>query len=367
MVELGSNFYTKLVQIASELGMKPEDMVNIMVSESGLNPAAHNKNGDASGLIQFMPSTLKGMKFNGTSEDLRNMSGEEQLPLVKQYIQSQAKIYGKPLDSPALFYVATFWPVGLTLPGVRSKDPSTPIVEENPETFTENGTAYSSKYGKMHIRASQEIAAYKANPLFHGSVPGAITFGDMLRQVEKNKGSKAYANAMQELTKAGATPSASTHEVENVDAHSENDLGGILENLINTELKTYASFKKKYLKHLQAHNILLKVESYDYESELEFARILCTALDEELLSDSFIHTDGTNVEIQCDICGPKDLCFDSVKQLTESIVDAFGDATKKIGSISVKTKYFMNKKSSYQEINWKNADMAYRKFLLKFI
>jgi hypothetical protein len=53
--------------------------------------------------------------------------------------------------------------------------------------------------------------------------------------------------------------------------------------------------------------------------------------------------------------------------MVEAVAEAFKDATVKVGSIAVKTKQIMNKKSSYQPISPKTADTNYRKFLLKFI
>lgn len=67
MANLGNNFYPKLVKISSELGMSPEDLLAVMVSESGINPTAHEKKYGASGLMQFMPSTLKALNFKRLS------------------------------------------------------------------------------------------------------------------------------------------------------------------------------------------------------------------------------------------------------------------------------------------------------------
>ena len=63
MPNLGPNFYPKLVQIASEVGMKPEDLIAVMVSESGMDPSAVEKKFKGSGLVGFMPDTLKGLGF----------------------------------------------------------------------------------------------------------------------------------------------------------------------------------------------------------------------------------------------------------------------------------------------------------------
>jgi len=148
-----------------------------------------------------------------------------------------------------------------------------------------------------------------------------------------------------------------------------NDTEKIID-LVDEQLKQIAaSFnnKKLYEKHLTSNNILIKINSQDYESELEFARILCSALDEELSAESYTHTNGVDVEVECKIYGPSNVCFAATKQLTESVVEAFHDATKKIELLPVKPKFFMNKKSSYEAISWKNADINYRKFLFKFI
>ena len=101
------------------------DLLSFMMNESGLNPAAHNKNGGASGLIQIMPSTLKGMKERGyksvkdinTVDDLRKLSAEEQLPIIDDYfnytqLEKSAKVakeQGRNVDLATL-YSAVFLP-----------------------------------------------------------------------------------------------------------------------------------------------------------------------------------------------------------------------------------------------------------------
>lgn len=95
MSNLGPNFYPKLVQIASELGMKPEDIIAIMASESGINPGIPNQAGAAAiGLIQFTPGTLKGLGYDKHWKEFGNVSAEDQLDYVKKYIQSQEKLNG---------------------------------------------------------------------------------------------------------------------------------------------------------------------------------------------------------------------------------------------------------------------------------
>lgn len=202
MTQLGSNFYKKLVDICSEVGMNPEDLLCVMISESGMNPAAHEKTYGASGLIQFMPSTLKSMGYKGDPADFRKISGEGQLDYVRAYIKSQMPLNGGPFKSAAQYYVANFYPVALKLPGVKALDLSAPIVEEHPATVKDkNGQAWSKKYFDVGVKIypGSETMAYKANPLFHGKTPGAITYGDMVRQTDRNKQSSIYIKALQQM------------------------------------------------------------------------------------------------------------------------------------------------------------------------
>jgi hypothetical protein len=370
VANLGSNFYPKLVELAGEVGMRPEDILCIMVSESGLNPQARNPNGGATGLVQVMPYVLKGLGFQGSPQDFGKLSGEEQLPYVKRLIQGAMKVNGGPFTSAAQYYVANFWPAGLKLPGVRRGDPSTPIVEENPATVGQ----YSKKYYDVGIKipASYERAAYKANPLFHGTTPGAITYGDMINQTEKNKRNPLYIKAllaMQDQT--GYTPGSQPPSIvarrslmPSTPTHSYIDQ--ILDE-ITQELSAVAS-DKKAIKKLPHHDILIQIDAPDYTSAVEFSRILCTALDEELQAFAYPHADGMRiVEVECRIAGPAKECFQAVQQLSQAIADTFKTATIKIGGIVIKTNCIMDKKSSYQQISLRTADTHYRKFLLKFI
>jgi hypothetical protein len=127
------------------------------------------------------------------------------------------------------------------------------------------------------------------------------------------------------------------------------------------------NLKKLYKHALQNNDILIQIEASDHTNAVEFSRILCAALDEDLLSTSYPHTDGHLVEVECSIPGPPAECFAAVKQMTEAIIETFKDATSKIGGVKVKSNVIMDKKSSYQPISPKTADTNYRKFLLKFV
>src|ERR1700688_1273854 len=107
------SFYQKLLEVSNDVQMKPEDLLNVMAVESGIDPTAHNMGGNASGLLQFMPSTLKNLGFQGTHGDFRQLSAVDQLDYVKKLILGNMRYNGGPFRSAAQYYVANFLPVAL--------------------------------------------------------------------------------------------------------------------------------------------------------------------------------------------------------------------------------------------------------------
>jgi hypothetical protein len=140
-------------------------------------------------------------------------------------------------------------------------------------------------------------------------------------------------------------------------------------NVLDRYMKMVAapSIKKLYKTALPNYDILIEIKAADSSVAIEFARILCAALDEDLLSNSYPHSDGNLVEVECSIAGPAKECFEAVRQMSTAVAETFKDATIKIGGMTVETKCLMNKKSLYQPISHKIAETNYRKFLLKFI
>jgi hypothetical protein len=369
---LGPNFYPKLVQISEELGMKPEDLLAVMTSESGLNPSAYEEKYKGSGLIGFMPATLRGLGFQGTWKDFIKLTGEEQLDWVKKFIQNKGSLMGgRKFTSAGLYYTGNLWPVALKLPGIIKGDPSTRILESNPQT--DPSGKYSKKYLDLgyKVTANFEKKAYDANPLFDRDKKGYITYGDMIKQTEINRKSPVYQQAITEMAKnTGYRPGK---QAPSMVAQKKPSTFGPLEYILEKYRTIFLaaspdfSLKRLYKEALPNNDILIKITTPDHTSAVEFSRVLCAALDEDLLSTSYPHTDGHLVEIECSIPGPAKECFEAVTQMTEAIAETFKDATVRIGGITVKTYSIMNKKSSYQAISHRTADTNYRKFLLKFI
>lgn len=89
--KLGSGFSAKLESICSNLGCNPQDMIGLMFSESGLNPDARNKSSNATGLIQFLPSTAQ--RLGTTVSELKNMSAVDQLDYIEEYYSRTKNAY----------------------------------------------------------------------------------------------------------------------------------------------------------------------------------------------------------------------------------------------------------------------------------
>ncbi len=108
-------FETKVRDIASRLKIQPDWLMAVMDSETGgtFSPSIRNGAGSgATGLIQFMPATAKGM---GTTTDaLAVMSAVEQLDYVERYLTGVLKERGlsayRDYDD---VYFAVFYPAAI--------------------------------------------------------------------------------------------------------------------------------------------------------------------------------------------------------------------------------------------------------------
>lgn len=100
-----TTFLPKLKEICSWLGVDVDSMLAVMFSESRIKPEAHNKKSGASGLIQFMPATAKGLGTTTTA--IRQMTGTAQLDYVKKYFAP----YKDKMKSIHDLYAVVFFPV----------------------------------------------------------------------------------------------------------------------------------------------------------------------------------------------------------------------------------------------------------------
>lgn len=110
VIENQRPFISKVRDISAALSIKPDWLMALMNHESGLNHRIQNRNGGATGLIQFMPATAR--RLGTTTEALRSMSNVQQLDYVYKYF---APFKGK-IRSYSDLYLITFYPYALGKP-----------------------------------------------------------------------------------------------------------------------------------------------------------------------------------------------------------------------------------------------------------
>lgn len=148
----GQGFVNEVNAMAGRLGVKPEWIYAVMKNESGMSPSAVNRTSNATGLIQFMPDTARGL---GTSvEALKNMSATEQLKYVEKYFKPYA---GKIKSGPDM-YMATFWPAGLGKPDSYNIGGAT-VARQNPIfDLNRNGQITAGEFREYYRRKYPELA-----------------------------------------------------------------------------------------------------------------------------------------------------------------------------------------------------------------
>lgn len=106
-----NDFVKKVREVSNRLDINPNWLMAIMYSESArtFSPSIQNSIG-ATGLIQFMPSTAKGL--GTTTTELKNMSAVEQLDYVEKYLN----VYKNKLKSYLDTYFAIFFPLAIGKP-----------------------------------------------------------------------------------------------------------------------------------------------------------------------------------------------------------------------------------------------------------
>lgn len=120
-------FKERIRWIADTLGCAPNDLMACMAWESGESFRSDIKNAagsGATGLIQFMPSTAKGL--GTTTAALAALTAEDQLNYVYKYFRP----YAGRLNNLGDIYMAILWPKGVGQPDHyvlfdRSKAPTT--------------------------------------------------------------------------------------------------------------------------------------------------------------------------------------------------------------------------------------------------
>ncbi len=148
----GPAFVAEVKAMSQRLGVKPEWLFAVMKNESGMDPKAVNPYSDATGLIQFMPDTARGL---GTSvEALKNMSAMDQLKYVEKYFKPYA---GKMKSGPDM-YMATFWPAGLGKPDSYKIGGAKVAAQNKIFDLDRNGQITAGEFREYYRRKYPELA-----------------------------------------------------------------------------------------------------------------------------------------------------------------------------------------------------------------
>ena len=134
-------FMEGLKKVASNLGVNADDMLKVMTKESGLNPAAVNRYSNATGLIQFMPSTARGL--GTTVEELRDMSGVEQLKYIELYYKRLGIKAGMDVGD---IYILNFYPAAINKPRDYV------IASSGSKIYSQNAGLDVNKDGKITVQ-----------------------------------------------------------------------------------------------------------------------------------------------------------------------------------------------------------------------
>lgn len=183
--DLSDGFFDTVKEICTRLGCEPIDLLSVMMSESGVRATAHNPNGGASGLIQFMPNILVGLGWTDGSEAFRQLSAEGQLPFVEKFF---APFASRGLSSAARLYQATFLPATLDL----GSDPDTVICQQ--------GGVNSFAYGP--------------NKVFDRNGDGQITVGELQQAIDRSTTGSRWQEIVSRLN---GTPIDETIDLQTVE------------------------------------------------------------------------------------------------------------------------------------------------------
>ncbi len=109
--KLGPEFLARVKEVAQNINCDYQDLLAVMNSESGLNPAIQNLAGhQAYGLIQFTPDAAR--EVGTTVDKLVKMSAVEQLDYVEKFYLNARKTrgFGNKKFTAADLYAVTFLP-----------------------------------------------------------------------------------------------------------------------------------------------------------------------------------------------------------------------------------------------------------------
>ncbi|MCF8715336.1 DUF4280 domain-containing protein [Joostella atrarenae] len=146
----------KVIEIAERLQADPNIFMCAMALETGgkFDPSIQNKKTKATGLIQFMPDTARGL--DTSVQELKKMTVLEQLDYVEKHLKSKK---GK-LNTLVDFYLAILFPVDCG----KGNEPNHIVFDKTLELdYKNNEVVKNTKYYRYY--------GYDANSAFHKEKP----------------------------------------------------------------------------------------------------------------------------------------------------------------------------------------------------
>jgi peptidoglycan hydrolase-like protein with peptidoglycan-binding domain len=137
----GDTFKNKLVEVANALGINPDWLATVISFETGgtFSPSIQNPYSNATGLIQFMPSTAKGLQT--TIDALKSMTDVQQLDYVYKYLSAwKGRMHN--LDD---VYLAIFMPTQM------GKSSSSVVASEGSKVYEQNSGFDRDKKGYFTV------------------------------------------------------------------------------------------------------------------------------------------------------------------------------------------------------------------------
>lgn len=160
--KVSPEFRSRVIAIAAGLGCDPSWLMAIMAFETGrtFSPASRNATSGATGLIQFLPSTARGLGI--TTDALAAMAPVEQLAYVEQYFAPYAGRLATLSDA----YMAVLWPKGVGQPEHH------PLFERGTAAYAQNEGLDADHDG---VITKVEAASYVTRMLAEGLRPENAT------------------------------------------------------------------------------------------------------------------------------------------------------------------------------------------------
>lgn len=152
--KVGLEFKRKVIEISGRLGVSADYLMACMAFETGetFSPSIKNAAGSgATGLIQFMPSTARGL--NTSTDDLSKMTAVEQLDYVERYFTP----YKKRLQTLEDVYLVILYPAAIGM------DPSSELFKKGTIAYQQNIGLDKNKDGAVTPAEISVIVRQKYN------------------------------------------------------------------------------------------------------------------------------------------------------------------------------------------------------------